>query len=71
VAILFALPAQQPVVLRPPYDALSEATQPERLRVLSHLRIRILAREARLAPEGLSSPARPDLSGEPGVPPIG
>jgi hypothetical protein len=31
VPTLFALPAQQPVVLRPPYDALSEATQPERL----------------------------------------
>lgn len=31
VPTLFALPAQQPVVLRPPYAALAEAAQPERL----------------------------------------
>jgi hypothetical protein len=31
VPTLFALPAQQPVMLRPPYAALAEAAQPERL----------------------------------------
>jgi hypothetical protein len=31
VPTLFALPAQQPVVLRPPYAALAETAQPERL----------------------------------------
>jgi hypothetical protein len=31
VPTLFALPAQQPVVLRPPYAALAEAAPPERL----------------------------------------
>jgi len=31
VPILFALPAQQPVVLRPPYAALAKEAQPERL----------------------------------------